>query len=197
MQSTSGSPRTGEPEYLVVGTLKRPHGLRGEILMNVITDFPERLKAGTEVFLGERHLPILIEARRPHAEGMLVKFWNLDSPEAVGQYRNEVVYVRVADRPALPEGRYYHHQLLGFTVMDDAGHALGALDEILQTGANDVYVVRGTGDHEILLPAIAGVLLKIDPTARSIWVHVPAGIDTQASDAESHRRSKRRAAHAR
>jgi len=116
-----------------------------------------------------------------------VKFWNLDSPEAVGQYGMRSVYVRSQTVQPCPRS-YYHHQLLGFTVMDDAGHALGALDEILQTGQTTCSGARDWRPRD-LLPAIAGVLLKIDPTARSIW-STYRRIDTQASDAESHRRSK-------
>ncbi|MGE5072907.1 MAG: ribosome maturation factor RimM, partial [Anaerolineae bacterium] len=115
----SGSPYSGEPEYLVVGSLRRAHGVHGEMVMEVLTDFPERLTAGSKVFIGSQHGPLVIEGARSHAEGMLVKFEGVDAPEAASRYRNQLVYVTAADRPPLPEGHYYEHQVIGFTVVED------------------------------------------------------------------------------
>ena len=131
-----------------------PHGLRGDLVMQVMTDFPDRLKPGTEVFVGAGHRSCVIAGSRGHAEGLLIRFEGMDSPEKAGSLRNQPVYVRAANRPALPAGQYYHHQLLGSEVFDDQGVSLGRLNEILQTGANDVYVVVTHEQRELLLPAI-------------------------------------------
>lgn len=171
----SGSP-TGEPVYLAVGFLRRPHGVHGEIIMDVHTDFPERLTARTKVFIGEDHQPIRIASTRPHGTAMLVSFNGLTTPEAVGRYRNQWVYVRTADRPPLDEGQYYHHQLIGLRVVTDEGRELGELVEIMQTGANDVYIVRAEGGAEVLLPAIPDVLLGIDLPQKEIRVHLLEGL---------------------
>ena len=122
----SGSPVEGEPVYLAVGVLRRPHGVHGDILMEVLTDFPERLKAGSKVYLGEEHLPAGIKHIRSHNEGLLIGFDGWETPESVGRLRQMTVYVPAADRPALPPGSYYHHQLLGIKVVDDRAHDLGA-----------------------------------------------------------------------
>ena len=173
----SGSPSAGEPEYLVVGSLRRPHGVRGEMVMEIVTDFPERLKAGAPVFVGGQHRPMLIESARPHAEGMLIKFNGVGTPEAAGRFRNQLVYVTAADRPALPEGHYYEHQLAGFRVVEDGSdETIGVLDSILHTGANDVYVVRREDGAEVLLPVIASVVLGIDVNRRMIRVHLLPGL---------------------
>ena len=172
----SGSPATGEPEYLVVGLLRRAHGLRGEILMDVITDFPERLRENIPVFLGRQHRPAIIESRRTVSRGMLVKFRGVGTSEAATSLRGQQVFVTSAGRPALQSGYHYHHQLLGSNVVDEHGHLVGRLIEILQTGANDVYVVEQAGGKELLLPAITSVILKVDIDRRLMHVRLPEAL---------------------
>jgi 16S rRNA processing protein RimM len=161
---------------LVVGFLRRPHGVKGEILMDVHTDFPERLKTGVTVFVGEDYQPMVIASRRPHAAGMLLRLRGVKSPEDAGQYRNTRVYVRAADRPALPEGEYYHHQLIGLNVITDDGRDLGSLVDVLETGANDVYVVRAVDGNEVLLPAIPPVVLEVRLADHQMRVHLLDGL---------------------
>jgi 16S rRNA processing protein RimM len=172
----AGSPTLGEPEFLVIGKLRRPHGLRGEMLMDVLTDFPERLVPGATVFLGEEHQPQRISGLRSQDQALLVSIAGFQSPEEVGRFRNHLVYVRVADLPQLPEGEYYHHQLLGLKVVQDSGETLGILSEILITGANDVYVVQPEEGPEILLPAIAEVIREINLAQGYLVVHLLPGL---------------------
>ena len=172
----TGSPPVGEPEYLVVGFLRRPHGVRGEILMDVHTDFPERLKTGMTLFVGDAYEPVVIAGRRLHGAGMLVRLRGIKTPEEAGRYRNAWVYVPTANRPELPEGEYYHHQLIGMTVVTDEGRELGTLVDVLETGANDVYMVRDADGNELLLPAIPPVILDIDLAGRQMRVHLLDGL---------------------
>jgi 16S rRNA processing protein RimM len=172
----TGSPTVGEPEYLVVGFLRRPHGIRGEMLMDVHTDFPERLKTGKTVFVGDEYQPMVIASLRAHAAGMLVRFRGVRSPEDAGLYRNTWVYVPTADRPTLPAGEYYHHQLVGLNVFTDEGRELGVLVDVLETGANDVYVVRAADGTETLLPAIPPVVLEVRLADRQMRVHLLDGL---------------------
>lgn len=170
-----GSP-DGEPVYLVVGFLRRAHGLRGEMIMDLHTDFPERLQNGRKLFVGEERKPMTLSGSRPHAKGMLVKFKGIETPEQAGELRNQWVYVRAADVPDLPEGKIYQHELFGYEVVDDQGNTLGELVEILETGANNVYVVRDPSGKEILLPAIPSVVLEIDAERRVMRVHLLEGL---------------------
>jgi 16S rRNA processing protein RimM len=172
----SGSPSKGEPVYLAVGSLRRPHGLHGEILMEVVTDFPERIKPGLTVFLGGKHSPATIDQVREHNDGLLLGFAGVDSPESVGRFRNQTVYVRTADRPKLPKGQYYYHQIYGLHVVDDAGNELGLLTDILETGANDVYIVTSNDGREFLLPAIKDVVLDVDLSVKKMKVHILPGL---------------------
>jgi 16S rRNA processing protein RimM len=174
-RNSPGSPN-GEPVYLVVGFLRRAHGLRGEIIMDMHTDFPERLRSGRELFIGQDRKPVKVASARPHAKGMLVKFKGVETPEHAGQFRNQWVYVKASDVPSLPEGQLYQHELFGFAVVDEEGQSLGELVEIIETGANDVYVVRNQAGKEILLPAIPSVILETDPARRLMRVHLLAGL---------------------
>jgi len=171
----SGSPN-GEPVYLTVGYLRRPHGLRGEIVMDLHTDFPERLKRGKKLLVTEAHTPLTIQSVREHQNGVLIKFGGIDTPEDAGKFRNQWVYVKASDVPPLPEGQLYQHELFGFQVVDENGNPLGELVEIIETGANDVYVVRDGLGREILLPAIPSVILDRDAEHRLMRVHLLEGL---------------------
>ena len=174
---SSGSPGNGEPEFLVVGKLRRPHGLRGEILFEILTDFPERLIANVEVYAGDEHQPLCIRSTRQHKQALLVTFDGYDDRESVGELRNKFVYVLTDDRPPLPDGEYYFHELTGLQVVTDKGENLGVLTNILETGANDVYIVHPPNEgKEILLPAIEPVILDIDLDQGQILVHILPGL---------------------
>ena len=174
-ENAPGSP-DGEPVYLVVGFLRRAHGVHGEMIMDLHTDFPERLRSGRKLFIGDEHKPVTLTGARPHAKGMLVKIKGVETPEDVIAFRNQWVYVKSTDVPALPKGKLYKHELFGFTVVDDDENRLGELVEIIETGANDVYVVRNESGKEILLPAIPSVILETDTARRLMRVHLLEGL---------------------
>ena len=171
----SGSPK-GEPVYLTVGFLRRPHGVQGEILMDPHTDFPERMKRGRKLFVGESRQAMTLTSVRPHGTGMLVKFKGIETPEAAGAFRNHWVYIQAKDAPPLLEGQLYQYELFGFQVVDENGNPLGVLVEIIETGANDVFVVRDDTGKEILLPAIPSVILDVDAGRRLMRVHLLEGL---------------------
>jgi len=174
-KKNTGSPK-GEPLYLSVGFLRRPHGLHGEIIMDVHTDFPERMKSGRKLFVGDEHKPVTLASVRPHQSGLLVKFKNIETSEDAGMFRNQWVFVKKADAPPLPAGTIYQHEMIGFEVVDENDNPLGELVEILETGANDVYVVRDDSGKEILLPAIPSVILDLQPARRLVRVHLLDGL---------------------
>lgn len=174
-----GSPSTGEPVvYLVVGTLRRSHGVRGDLLLELMTDFPERLKPGTTIFLGEHKEPLKITRRRPHNDGLILGFEGVTTSEQAARFRTQLVYVPAGNRPPLPEGEYYHHQILGLKVIEENGRLLGTITEIITTGSNDVYVVTSGDDppREILIPALKQVLQEINLESRLMRVHLLPGL---------------------
>ena len=174
-KNLSGSP-VGEPLYLSVGFLRRPHGLRGEIIMDLHTDFPERMQAGRKLFVGDEHKPMTLEGVRVHAKGLLVKFKDIDTIESAGVFRNQWVFIKAKDAPPLPDGKIYQYKLIGFKVVDENDNPLGTLVEILETGANQVYVVRDESGKEILLPAIPSVILDLDVARGLLRVHLLEGL---------------------
>jgi 16S rRNA processing protein RimM len=174
-ETQPGSPK-GESIYLAIGFLRRPHGVSGEIIMDVHTDFPERIKAGRKVYIGEKYEAATFGSVRVHGDGLLVSLRGYDTPETVGLFRNQWVYVKARDVPPLPEGQHYKYELIDLDVVDDNGNVLGKLAEILETGANDVYIVRDETGKEILLPAIPSVILNVDMEARKITVHLIDGL---------------------
>jgi len=174
-QQSSGSP-AGEPVYLVIGYLRRSHGVCGEIIMDLHTDFPQRIKSGRKVLIGEKHQPLTFDTVRPHNDGLLVSFRGVDTPEDAGKLRNQWVYVKASEVPPLPEGQYYQYEMIGLDVVDENGITLGRLAEILETGANDVYIVRDDSGREILLPAIPSVLLDLNMDQRTLKVHLLDGL---------------------
>jgi 16S rRNA processing protein RimM len=172
----AGSPKSGEPLFLVVGRLLKPHGLHGEIMMELDTDFPERLKPGGVILVGESHMPTTIRSRRVHKNGLLLGFDKIHSPEEAGRLRNEIVYVNAEDLPPLAIGEYYHHQVLGLRVITDTGQELGTLAGILGTGANDVYIVRSASGKESLIPNIESVVKEIDLEKGEMLIHLLDGL---------------------
>jgi 16S rRNA processing protein RimM len=174
-KNLSGSP-VGEPLYLSVGFLRRPHGLHGEIIMDLHTDFPERMKPGRKLFVGEEYKPMTLEAVRVHAKGLLAKFKDIDTTEEAGMFRNQWVFIKAKDAPSLPDGRIYQYEMIGFKVVDENENLLGTLVEILETGANDVYVVQDDSGKEILLPAIPSVILDLDTGRGLLKVHLLDGL---------------------
>ncbi len=172
----AGSPPTGEPVFLVVGKIHRSHGLKGDVVFEVITDFPERLRPEVTLFVGDAHQPVVIERVRWHGSSMLIKFDGFEHPEMLKPVNNQFAYVRADDRPPLPEGEYYHHQIIGLKVISDQGQELGKLVQILETGANDVYLVKNEAGKEILFPVIDDVICKIDLDVGKIIVHIIPGL---------------------
>lgn len=172
----AGLPTAGGPEFLIVGKIRRPHGVHGDVVVEIDTDSPEDLTPKRVIFIGENHVKMIIARRRHHYEGLLLGFEGVSSPEQAGRYRNQILSISVPETYELPKGRYYFHELIDLNVIDETGNDLGTLTEILETGANDVYVVKGSTGKELLLPAIPDVVLKVDLEAKFIQVRLLPGL---------------------
>lgn len=149
--------------------------------MEVLTDFPERLKRGSTVLIGPDHTPHKIQSQRWHNQLLLVTFRGISTPEEAAAFRNQLVYVRAADVPALEEGEYYHHQLIGLEVYSETGRLLGKVREIIETGSNDVLVIRPEVGKEVLVPFVEENLLKVDLDQGQIHIVIlPGLVDDEA-----------------
>jgi len=168
----TGSFTPDEPVFLVIGKLRRPHGVHGEMIMELMTDFPERIKPGKTVYVGEEYRSLKISGVRPYHNALLIRFEEFLECESVGLLRNQLVYVKTTELPELGEGEYYFHQLIGMAVIDEKGQPVGTLEEILETGANDVYLIRAPDGNEVLVPAVEAFILGVDLESRIITIRL-------------------------
>ncbi len=170
---STGSPKPGEPVFLAVGQLRRSHGLHGEIIMEIFTDFPERIEAGKMLLIGDEHSEIVVKSVRPHGKYLLLGFEGIDAVDEVRKLTNKILSVRKSEVPKLPKGQYYYHDVIGLNVIDEHNEKIGILDEIITTGANEVYIIKRENSPEILIPAIKGVILEINLKEKYIKVKQP------------------------
>jgi 16S rRNA processing protein RimM len=165
------------PKLLVVGTVSRPHGIAGEVKVQLSPFYEGVLDEIGRVYLNDARHPYRILSQRAHQGGVLLKLERIATRDAAEALRGARVLVDTGDLPALPSGEYYAHQLIGLRVANEAGEVLGTLSEVLRTGSNDVYVVRAANtDQELLLPAIESVIRAIDLDAGTMTVTVPEGL---------------------
>ena len=174
--------RADPPRFLVVGRVARAHGVRGEVAVQVLTDFPaERFAPGSPLFLGPDGDPSPRAARvqtvRPHHHRLLVRFDAARDRDEAETLTGLYVYGAAADAPALAPDTYYVHQLVGCQVTTVAGQAVGRVSDVLETGAADVlYVTPPGGGREILLPLIGDVVRQVDVDAARIVITPMPGL---------------------
>ena len=147
------------PESLIVGRILAPWGIRGEVKVEVLTDFPERFAPGKAVYLDTG--PLEIERCRYYKHHLILKLVTVDSIEAAEKLRGQALTIPSSELHLLPEGQYYTFQLIGLKVVTTEGQTLGHVTDIMSTGSNDVYIVAGKRG-EILIPAIEDVVKSID-----------------------------------
>jgi 16S rRNA processing protein RimM len=164
------------PTYVAAGRVVRSHGVRGALLVNPVSLLIRSLQAGSPVFLGPRRHAARVAECRLHGRRWLLHIDGCDDRDQAEQWRGAEVAVRVDDLGPLPAGEYFYWQILGLQVVTLEGKALGRVEEILETGANDVYIVRAPGRPEILLPAIQSVIREVDLDAGVILVHLIPGL---------------------
>ncbi len=176
-KNAGSEPIRTEPDFLIIGRIVKPHGIKGEVSVNVMTEFPERFDTMQQVFLGDEH-----SARETNIASMrwsngkaLVRFEGYIDRTAVEALRGLYLKVPIEDAVTLEDGAYYHFQLENLKVITDVGEHLGYLAQVLETGANDVYVVK-TDSGEILLPATREVILSVDLDSETMTVHLLPGL---------------------
>lgn len=141
-----------------------------------MTDFPERFKPGIRVYTGSPPQPTEIRSVHLEPRAVTLGLGSVTTREAAERLRGSWILVHESDAHPLPEGQYYWYQLIGLRVVSDEGELLGELADIIETGSNDVYVVRGES-RERLLPAIPDVVLQVDLEQGMMTVHLIPGLD--------------------
>jgi len=177
------TPRRNPPEDLAaVGEILTTQGNKGEVKIFPLTDDPRRWKELTKVFCcrQDRREELTVERVRFFRHFVIVKFREINEPGQAEELRGLFLWIPRAERRKLPAGRYYLDEILGLSVFDEKDSFLGKVEDILATGANDVFIVRGGCYGEILLPALKSVVLSLDLTAGILKVRLPAGLVNEA-----------------
>ncbi len=148
-------------EYLEAGKIVTIHGIKGEVKIMPYTDTPELLAEFDRLFMGKNYDEIVIRHSRVFKNMVIAKIEGVDTPEDAAKLRNKILFMH-RDDLELDEDTYFIQDLIGVEVRDaDSGFVYGIITDVMQTGANDVYVVKGA-DREYLIPAIADVVLSTD-----------------------------------
>jgi 16S rRNA processing protein RimM len=164
------------PRFLVIGKILRAHGVRGEVRVLSHTDLPERFTWLKEVYVGEHDpQPLAIESVRFHQKWVLLKFVGYDFRDQTDALKGELLLVRTEDAIPLEEDEYFLFQLVDMPVYTDEGQYLGEVKDVIETGANNVFVVRGEG-KDILLPDTKEVIVDIDFENGRLTVHLLPGL---------------------
>ncbi len=179
MQEFSRSSGMPQPElhYLAIGKIIRAHGLRGEVSVVVLTEFPERFETTEWVYLGDQFEAVSyrLESFRWHKKNVLLTLAGVTDRTQAEALQGQFVQVPIEEAVPLPEDAYYFHQLIGLAAITTTGQRLGVVTDIMETGANDVYVIEGDS-QEILLPAIADVVKLIDLDKGHMIIEVIDGL---------------------
>ncbi len=166
-----------ELDLISVGEIIKAQGIRGEVKVIPHTDNPIRFGKIRRVFLkgntGWRELTI--ESYRKFNEYVLIKFLGIDDLKAADSLGRGLMMIPRSERPNLSNGRYYYDQIEGLKVFTTEGKYLGAIVRILETGANDVYIVED-GTKEILIPALKSVIKEIDLEQTKMYVEPLPGL---------------------
>ena len=169
------------PRYLVVGEILRPHGIRGELRMRILTDYPERIPQLERVYIAKDPQPVSpaaynVQHMRMHQGYGLLKLQGIDDRTQADLLRDLTVLVAIEDAVPLEEGEFYLYQLFGLSVQTADGSTVGRITDVLETGANDVYVVDSPQYGEILIPVTDDTILETDIEHGVVVVNLPEGL---------------------
>ena len=156
---------------IVIGRVGAPHGIRGDLRIIPLTDFPERFTALREVMVGDELLHI--EQMKPQGKNILMRFREYGVREEAQRLTGRLLTVAREEAAPLDEGEYYVFDIVGLMVYDEEGSVLGTVENVLRTGSNDVYAVRAADGREILIPALRAVVLAIDVPEGRMTVRFP------------------------
>jgi len=166
-------------EHLIVGKIVNTHALQGEVKILSATDFKEdRFKKGNTLYIAHNgaHIPVTVASHRVHKGADLVKFKGLDHINAVELYKGCDLLVDYEDLGELSEHEFYYHEIIGCKVVTEEGEAIGTIHEILETGANDVWVIEREGQKDALIPYIEDVVKIVDVENKRVTIHVLEGL---------------------
>ena len=165
-------------DMLRVGVFANTHGVRGEIKVFPTTDDAQRFKKLKKVYLdtGKEKMELEITSVRFFKNLVILKFKGIDNINDIEKYKGKDLLVTREQAVPLEEDEYFIYDIIGAKVVTEDGKDFGELKEVLQTGANDVYVIENKEGKEYLFPAIKECVLNVDVKAGKVVVHVMPGL---------------------
>jgi 16S rRNA processing protein RimM len=168
------------PERLVVGRILRPHGIRGELSVEVLSDAPERFVPGAEVGVGDPDGPApletaVIRAARQHLGRLLLSLEGVEDRDAADRFRGAWLSIPVASARPLDQDEFWAHQLVGLTVVDHQGRQRGRVTDVVPGAAHDLLSVELPGGGSALVPAVAA-LVTVELDAGRVLVDAVPGL---------------------
>jgi len=163
---------------ITVGKILDAHGVRGWVRMLPLTDFPERFLDMAQVILlrNDQYMEYRLAEAMQHKQFVLLRFEGISDMNAAKALKGALLQVTKEQLIKLPGDSYYIFDLLGLSVYTTVSEYLGELEDVLRTGANDVYVVKDERGRSVLIPALKQVVKKIDLDARRMVVELPEGL---------------------
>ena len=183
-------PEAPAADWIAVGRIIGAFGVRGQVKVVPMGRSPDRFRRLKRFYVGETHVCYEIEHCQVRRTDALLKLKGIDTREAAVAQRYAYVYVPESEAIELPPGEYFVHQIVGLQVHTTGGEHLGAVEEVLSTGANDVYVVPGPRG-EVLIPALKTVIRTIDLASGQLIVELPPGLLATAKQPTTRRRRRR------
>lgn len=162
-----------------IGKIVNTHGVKGEVKVFRITDFEERFNLGATVYLvkdSEQPIPLTISSHRLHKNFDLLKFEGLDNINDVIGFKEAFLKIKGEQLTKLPEGEYYHHEIIDCEMYTIEGEKLGVITEVLAPGANDVFLVKQPTGQEVLIPFIKDVVKEINISEKKVIIKVMEGL---------------------
>lgn len=166
-----------QPKYVIVAHIARPLGLKGEVEVVSLTDFPERFKEGQRFYPSPPLAgleSLVIEKLEFKPKAFIVKFEGIDSREEAQRIADRDLVIPAAEAAKLSEGEFWVSDIIGMEVQTTAGEHLGDVIDVLRTGSNDVYVVQN--NKQYLIPATKEVVKEISPQNRRITIEPIPGL---------------------
>lgn len=169
-------------KFYNVGKIVNTQGIKGEVRVIATTDFiEERFQPGKKLFVFTEGtltpLQVVIKSHRPHKQFQLLTFEGYNSINEVEKFKGSTLKIAEEDRQELSEGEYYFDQIIGLEVWSEEGEKIGTVKEIIQPGANDVWVVKREKKPDLLLPYIEPCIKKVDIAAKKVIVHLLEGLE--------------------
>lgn len=165
-------------QLLQVGIISSTHGVRGEVKVFPTTDDIKRFKKLKKVILdtGREHMPLEVESVKFFKQFAILKFKGIDNINDIEKYKGKSLLVDRENAVRLRKDEYFIADMIGLSVFTEDGEEFGTLKDVLETGANDVYIIDSKGHGEVLVPAIKQCILDVDIENQKMTIHLMEGL---------------------